>query len=81
MATLPGSSGDCRIAFFDTNTCTSEIGSSNEFGAPSDANSWVPASGDGTSPPVTAGIRLICAGFAGYGYYDQFYLGISIGTF
>jgi len=82
LAATPGASGDCSILFYDSASCGNELGRSSEVISPaSDANSWVAASDSAKSPAGTAGIRVFCAGFAGHGYYDQFYLGLTAGTF
>ncbi|MEO8214484.1 MAG: hypothetical protein ABI560_14885, partial [Myxococcales bacterium] len=81
LTAVPGSSGDCRISFYDQG-CSNSVGESDEvISPPSDANSWVKIDGSATSPAGTGGVRVTCAGFAGYGYYDQFYLGLTAGTF
>jgi len=76
LVALPGSSGDCRIAFYGSCTTNIDIGP-ELISAPSDGDSWVFTSGSTVAPSGTSNMRVTCGAISGYGYYDQFYLGES----
>lgn len=79
---VPGSAGDCTISFYADASCANGLATSDQIlSGQSDGTMWVLANGSYKSPAGTGGVRVSCAGFAGYGYYDQFYLGTSLGTF
>ncbi len=74
--------GDCRLHFYQEATCATELGFTDEVLTPvSMGTTWVTGSTNGAPPAGTKGVKVTCAGFAGHGYYDQFYAANTPGTY
>jgi hypothetical protein len=70
----------CLMIFYSDTTCSS-FTTSIDVQPVSDKTTWVPGSGGANSPDGTGSVMVICSGQGGFGYYDQFYLSDTNGTF